>query len=333
MHVTQRITLTIAAAGVTAVLLLGAFPNVTQAASACTFTPASGITGGRSLSCDSSLLANYMVELNKFFYRLAIVLAVLMITIGGFQWLSAMGNASKIGNAKETIEQAVIGLALAFTAYLIFSQIDESFVKLASLDISRKDINAECRQFTGITECITKAFHPTVQCAWDKDLCPDGLPLIKGQSCCKGGATEAASNLKIRITEAYPPTPGVQHTDKRHYNGCSVDMVPLGPHDSPLDPKNSTDCALLQEYIKNIKSYGQFGVLNEYDGCGGARSANATGNHLHVTAGSLCPSPSNAKIEITSPFYIIASYGKQVDSTMGPGLSALANAYRSQFTD
>ena len=67
------------------------------------------------------LLAQYISELTYFFLRLAVVLAVLMITIGGFQWLIALGNASKISNAKDTIQQALIGLMLALTSYLMFS--------------------------------------------------------------------------------------------------------------------------------------------------------------------------------------------------------------------
>ncbi|MDP2815944.1 MAG: hypothetical protein Q8O19_04625, partial [Rectinemataceae bacterium] len=131
----------------------------------CKFTPSSGINFGKpSFACDGELLANYMVELNKFFYRLAIVLAVLMITIGGFQWLSAMGNSSKISSAKETIEQAVIGLALAFTAYLIFSQIDTSFVQLKSLVINNDTLEiTDCSKWIDRPTCITS---PKISCAW-----------------------------------------------------------------------------------------------------------------------------------------------------------------------
>ena len=155
----------------------------------CTFTPASGINfGSPSFACDGELLANYIVELNKFFYRLAIVLAVLMITIGGFQWLSAMGNASKIGNAKETIEQAVIGLALAFTAYLIFSQIDKSFVELKTLDITSGTIDARCDQFLDQDSCQRTEFHPDIQCSWDIAACPDGSQIPGRAPCCTGGS-------------------------------------------------------------------------------------------------------------------------------------------------
>src|SRR3989344_4456610 len=205
----------------------------------CTFTPASGINfGSPSFACDGELLANYIVELNKFFYRLAIVLAVLMITIGGFQWLSAMGNASKIGNAKETIEQAVIGLALAFTAYLIFSQIDKSFVELKTLDITSGTIDARCDQFLDQDSCQRTEFHPDIQCSWDIAACPDGSQIPGRAPCCKLGSltnvpgfyqiqgnysftdgSQAAAPLYhqmkclsdaygsiLRVTEAYPPS-------------------------------------------------------------------------------------------------------------------------------
>lgn len=184
MKVKNRLVLTVATAAVFAVLLFGLVPNMTQAADPCTFTPASGISG-MTWPCDASLLANYMVELNSFFYRLAIVLAVLMITIGGFQWLAAMGNASKISSAKETIEQAVIGLALAFTAYLIFSQIDTSFVQLKPLTITSQGEKAvDCRMLFTKSTCDNTSLHSKVNCRWDAIECPNGIPMTNGKSCC-----------------------------------------------------------------------------------------------------------------------------------------------------
>ena len=117
------------------------------------------------------LLANYIAELTRFFLRLAVVLAVLMITIGGFQWLIALGNASKISNAKDTILEAFIGLMLALTSYLIFSQIDKSFVELKSLDILDRSssLALKCNGFFTRDTCNNIALHPDLTCSWACD--------------------------------------------------------------------------------------------------------------------------------------------------------------------
>jgi len=130
------------------------------------FVPGSGIAFVDPGGDGADLLANYMIALNRFMFRLAIALAVLMIMIGGFQWMMAIGNASKISNAKETIQQAIIGLIIALTAVLLFEQIDDSFTQYSSLAIGT-DPNPplECNKITDPDECKFP------QCSW---RCNDG---------------------------------------------------------------------------------------------------------------------------------------------------------------
>ena len=99
----------------------------------------SGIIPG-VLACGDigpSYLACYIGALYNFFIQFAIVLAVLMILIGGFQWLMAIGNPGKISNAKSTINGAVIGLVLALISYLLLTQINRNLVNLQSLNIEK----------------------------------------------------------------------------------------------------------------------------------------------------------------------------------------------------
>src|SRR3989344_3590445 len=134
-------------------------------APAITFTPASGIqfTGG---VVTPELLANYLVALDIFLFRLAIVLAALMITIGGFQWLIAMGNSSKISNAKDTIREAILGLILALTAYVLFAQIDTNFVQFKSLALNNVDAKGDCSQFLVKIQCDQSTPYIGKQCYW-----------------------------------------------------------------------------------------------------------------------------------------------------------------------
>ncbi len=59
----------------------------------------------------------------KALYNVALILvtlsAVLMISIGGFMYLTSAGNTSQASNAKGIIQDALIGLVIALLAYLI----------------------------------------------------------------------------------------------------------------------------------------------------------------------------------------------------------------------
>lgn len=145
----------------------------------CNFTSGSGL-----LNLDGSgifrvveqetcagLLADYMVAMINFFFRLAIVLAVLMVAIGGFQWLMAVGNSSKISNAKDTIQQAIIGLILALTATLLFSQIDTTFTEF---DRGQFRVRVDPSQIRSVEGC----FQYTPQ----KYMAEDNLPLEQARA-------------------------------------------------------------------------------------------------------------------------------------------------------
>lgn len=47
------------------------------------------------------------------------LIAVIMILIGGFQWMTAGGNEEKVGSAKKIISAAVIGLIVVLLAWAI----------------------------------------------------------------------------------------------------------------------------------------------------------------------------------------------------------------------
>lgn len=67
-------------------------------------------------------------------YRLAIVsasiIAVIMIIIAGFQWTTSAGSPDKINAAKKRIGNALLGLILAVSAYLILYTINPYLINL-----------------------------------------------------------------------------------------------------------------------------------------------------------------------------------------------------------
>jgi len=51
------------------------------------------------------------------------ICALLMIIIGGFEWLISAGDVGRIGSAKEKISSAIIGLLIVLASYLILTVI------------------------------------------------------------------------------------------------------------------------------------------------------------------------------------------------------------------
>lgn len=47
------------------------------------------------------------------------LIAVVIILVGGFKWMTAMGNDSKVDEAKDLIKAGVIGLVIILGAYAI----------------------------------------------------------------------------------------------------------------------------------------------------------------------------------------------------------------------
>jgi len=80
-------------------------------------------------------LAEFIQELYKWAVRIIAVLAVIMIMVAGFQWMTAMGNPSKIAQAKDKITSSLMALILVLGAHFLFSYISPALVHLKNLEI------------------------------------------------------------------------------------------------------------------------------------------------------------------------------------------------------
>ncbi len=67
-------------------------------------------------------------------YKIALILvslsAVLMLSIGGFLYMTSAGNTSRMGTAKEIIIDSLIGLVIALTAWLLLNVINPDLVNI-----------------------------------------------------------------------------------------------------------------------------------------------------------------------------------------------------------
>lgn len=82
-------------------------------------------------------LAEYIIGLSKYLVAITGVLAGIMVTIGGVQYLLAAGNKSAIDVALKRIKGALIGMGLVLGSYLILYTVNPELVKLRTLEIKK----------------------------------------------------------------------------------------------------------------------------------------------------------------------------------------------------
>lgn len=89
-----------------------------------------------------SQLTAYLTALFNFAIAVAAVLAVIMIVIGGLQYIGAAGNTSVIEDAKDRIYWAVVGLILALGSWMILFTINPKLLELKLENIKTQTIKA-----------------------------------------------------------------------------------------------------------------------------------------------------------------------------------------------
>ena len=87
------------------------------------------------IKVESTTLGLYIKILYQYLLYAAGVLATIVVMVGGFQWIVAGGNQSKIGEAKGRIVGAIVGLFLAMGSYLLLVTINPDLVKIVDLSM------------------------------------------------------------------------------------------------------------------------------------------------------------------------------------------------------
>ncbi|MEI7749732.1 MAG: pilin [Candidatus Moraniibacteriota bacterium] len=88
------------------------------------YTPLEAIPG----VTNASDFPSYLSGIYKFALWSVGIAAMFMITIGGAMYLTSAGNTSAMGNAKNVIEDAIIGLILAISAWFLLNFINPAIL-------------------------------------------------------------------------------------------------------------------------------------------------------------------------------------------------------------
>ena len=108
-------------------------------------TDACGVTTSR-------VSVPWIAQVIRGYYAYAIIIAGLLAAVmmmwGGFQWLTSAGDASKVGAAKQRIENALIGLVLVFGAYVILDFVNPNLVALRGISVPKIErVNVKVRMY------------------------------------------------------------------------------------------------------------------------------------------------------------------------------------------
>jgi len=156
-----RILIFLAVIFITGVLFSFSFSVQAASSSPYNYTQLEKIPGFESAGSD---LKSFVGSIYKFGIWTVGIAAVLMITIGGFMYLTSAGNTSKMDVAKRVVMDAIIGLIVALAAYLILYVINPDLV---SKNIGTSQLGTS--QCKSITTGACSVDNLKSACSWDAE--------------------------------------------------------------------------------------------------------------------------------------------------------------------
>ncbi len=84
----------------------------------------------------SNYIGEYIKAIYQFLLGISALIAILMFTIAGFQWMLAAGNSAGIAQAKKRMADTLAGIILLLCAYAIAQLIDPSFTTFERINVS-----------------------------------------------------------------------------------------------------------------------------------------------------------------------------------------------------
>ncbi|MDP2932512.1 MAG: pilin [bacterium] len=91
------------------------------------------INGATQTIKNNEALGYCIVEIYKWSLGIAVILALIMIILSGYMYMTAGGDAQKVTVAKEMFAGAFIGLIILFAAVVILRTINPDLVNFSSL--------------------------------------------------------------------------------------------------------------------------------------------------------------------------------------------------------
>jgi len=87
-----------------------------------------GFSAGFSRDTNEFTLSETIGRIVSMALSLIGVVFMILIILGGYQWMTAGGNEEQVSKAKDRIKNAIIGLVITVSAYAIWALIEEYFL-------------------------------------------------------------------------------------------------------------------------------------------------------------------------------------------------------------
>ncbi len=87
-------------------------------------------------NCSIPWLGQYIAGLQRYALGIIGIIAVIVMMIAGIMWLTSAGNSEQVSQAQSLMKGAVLGLVIAFGAYLILYTINPNLTILKNINIS-----------------------------------------------------------------------------------------------------------------------------------------------------------------------------------------------------
>ncbi|MCK5320901.1 hypothetical protein KAJ61_05965 [Candidatus Parcubacteria bacterium] len=84
-------------------------------------------------------IADYIQAIYKYAIGVVAILATVVMMIGGVVWITAGGNQTRVGEAKQYISGSLTGMVLVFCSYMILNTINPDLVKFKPVGIETVD--------------------------------------------------------------------------------------------------------------------------------------------------------------------------------------------------
>lgn len=108
-------------------------PLFVSAAGPFDYTPLEKIPGSDKETSSTTDFYDYVSAIYKFGIWAIGIVALFMLVFGGYTYITSAGNNSSMETAKKIITDALVGLIMALTAYLLLYVINPDLVKMKKL--------------------------------------------------------------------------------------------------------------------------------------------------------------------------------------------------------
>lgn len=250
-----------------------------------TYTPLAPLPGTITSGKTTTNISDYLAGMIKLLIALGAAMAILFAIIGGTQYVAASINPAAKKDAMDRIQNALIGLAIMLTSYLLLSSINPELVgfklqlkgiPLASTPVG--DLNKWPDDEAIRRELADHAIHLNKDNCVNYDIKP-AQKSITGQSGCTSVAglprlaIDSLLALKYECGGLNCPITVTGGTEPGHQtHGVGEPNVDLNSKDSPI----------LNAFIKNKAKTLEGGAKFKTDVAGCGRK---DGDHYYITEG------------------------------------------------